>query len=307
MEIIKYIHQQISQGIYRGASLAIFDKGAWSDFYIGTLDGDRPVTSGLVYDLASVSKVVGVGTVLIQLLSRNKIALDDNLVVYYPDFHDETVTLRQLVTHTSGIDPFIKNRNQMSSPDLKKAINKIKVTKDKRFLYTDINFLLLGFMLENYFEDSLDTIFTREVFVPFGMTETCFGPVEQAVPTQKGKKAGIVHDPKAAILGVHSGSAGLFSTVSDLKKYAEHYLVDTFAKGLTRNVATEDKKRSIAWDLDNDWLLHTGYTGTFVMINQMSQQAVIFLSNRTYDKDNRKQWIKDRNQLIEVIKKELRK
>ncbi|MGC4388803.1 serine hydrolase, partial [Streptococcus suis] len=73
---------------------------------------------------------------------------------------------------TSGIDPFIKNRNQLSAEELKEAINQIRVTEDKSFFYTDINFLLLGFMLEAYFKESLDTIFEREVFIPFGMIET---------------------------------------------------------------------------------------------------------------------------------------
>lgn len=304
--MIEYIKKQIADGIYRGASLAVFDKGTWSEFYLGTLDGEKPVVPDLVYDLASVSKVVGVGTVMIKLLASGEMALDDCLVTYYPDFHDETVTLRQLLTHTSGIDPFIKNRNQLSAEELKEAINQIRVTEDKSFFYTDINFLLLGFMLEAYFKESLDTLFEREVFIPFGMTETSFGPVKQAVPTQKGVKAGLVHDPKARVLGVHTGSAGLFSTPSDLEKYAEHYLTDTFAENLTTNVAAGEKKRAIAWDLDGEWLLHTGYTGTFVMVNQANKQAVIFLSNRTYDKDEREQWIKDRNQLIEVIKENLK-
>lgn len=139
--MIEYIKKQIADGIYRGASLAVFDKGTWSEFYLGTLDGEKAVVPDLVYDLASVSKVVGVGTVMIKLLASGEMALDDHLVTYYPDFHDETVTLRQLLTHTSGIDPFIKNRHQLNSKELKEAIDQIRVTEDKSFFYTDINFL----------------------------------------------------------------------------------------------------------------------------------------------------------------------
>lgn len=136
--------------------------------------------------------------------------------------------------------------------------------------------------------------------------ETAFGPVAQAVPTVRGVKAGIVHDPKARVLGRHAGSAGLFSTVRDLKLFLEHYLQDDFAATLTKNFSKEiGKTRSLAWDLDKEWLQHTGYTGTFIMFNRLQQKAVIFLSNRTYEKDERAQWILDRNELMDLIKQNL--
>ena len=66
----------------------------------------------------------------------------------------------------------------------------------------------------------------------------------------------------------------------------------------------DDKERSLAWNLEEDWLDHTGYTGTFIMWNRQKQEAVIFLSNRTYEKDERAQWIIDRNQVMDLIRKE---
>ena len=218
---------------------------------------------------------------------------------------DKTLTLRQLLSHSSGIDPFIPNRDELDQKGLIAAINAIKVKSDKPFLYTDINFILLGLMLEKLSGQRLDRLFDSEIFQPFGMIDTQFGPVDLAVPTVEGIPGGTVHDPKARVLKEHTGSAGLFSTLKDLEIFVNHYLTDDFAKNMTQNISQSNKERSVAWDLQEDWILHTGYTGTFILINIPAQRAAVFLSNRTYYKDERAQWIKDRDVLIEIMKKEL--
>ena len=285
----------------------MYTRGEWQEYYLGESNPERSEKSraGLVYDLASVSKVVGVGTILAFLFHEKKLDLDAPLTQYYPAFHDNSVTVGQLATHTSGLDPFIPNRDALNAAELKEALNHLKVLDSKRFRYTDVNFLLLGFMVEEIFHSALSDIFEQKIFQPWGMKETAFSPVAQAVPTVRGVKAGIVHDPKARVLGRHAGSAGLFSTVRDLKLFLEHYLQDDFAT-LTKNFSKEiGKTRSLAWDLDKEWLQHTGYTGTFIMFNRLQQKAVIFLSNRTYEKDERAQWILDRNELMDLIKQNL--
>lgn len=307
-KILSKVEEQIAQQIYPGASLALYTRGEWQEYYLGESNPERSEKSraGLVYDLASVSKVVGVGTILAFLFHEKKLDLDAPLTQYYPAFHDNSVTVGQLATHTSGLDPFIPNRDALNVAELKEALNHLKVLDSKRFRYTDVNFLLLGFMVEEIFHSALSDIFEQKIFQPWGMKETAFGPVAQAVPTVRGVKAGIVHDPKARVLGRHAGSAGLFSTVRDLKLFLEHYLQDDFAATLTKNFSKEiGKTRSLAWDLDKEWLQHTGYTGTFIMFNRLQQKVVIFLSNRTYEKDERAQWILDRNELMDLIKQNL--
>lgn len=307
-KIFEKIQEQIRQEIYPGASLALYQAGQWQEFYFGLADPqERKATqAGLVYDLASVSKVVGVGTLAAFLYKQGKLELDLPLQNYYPAFHREDVTVRQLLTHTSGLDPFIPNRDQLAAPELKAALNHLTVLEDKTFRYTDVNFLLLGFMLEEIYGQSLDQIFQSQIFHPWGLAETGFGPVSGAVPTVRGIKDGQVHDPKARVLGIHAGSAGLFSTLKDLEIFLEHYLQDNFASNLTQNFSKDPgKRRSLAWNLEDDWLDHTGYTGTFIMYNLKEQKAVIFLSNRIYEKDERAQWILDRNQLMDLIKTEL--
>lgn len=305
-KILEKINQQMAQDLYHGASLAIFDSGQWQEFYIGTIDGDHPVEPDLVYDLASVSKVVGVATMIAFLVNQDKLMIDKALSYYYPAFQQDELTIRQLLTHTSGIDPFIPNRDQLNAVALKEAINQITVTDKKDFLYTDINFLLLGFMLEEMTGLTLAQLFDQEIFAPWGLKQTSFGPRLGAVPTVKGVTDGLVHDPKAKVLEEHAGSAGLFSTVKDLEKFLEHYLKDDFAKNLWKNLSHSDRKtRALGWNLEGEWIDHTGYTGPFIMANRQKQQAVIFLTNRTYEKDNRPEWIAKRRELMMVMKETL--
>lgn len=255
----------------------------------------------MVYDLASVSKVVGVATVCIAMINSGALALDTPLRHYYPDAQKLEVTLRQLLTHTSGLDPYIPNRDQLNAQQLRAAMHQLQVKDDKTFHYTDVNFLLLGFMLEHLHGKSLDELFQEMVFTPFGMTETSFGPRPEAVPTVKGVLDGEVHDPKAKVLGNHAGSAGLFSTLRDLELFIEHYLKESFSDRLFQSYSRQEKPRSLGWSLEGDWISHTGYTGPFIMLNKKEQQAAIFLTNRTYDKDDRALWIKERRQLRDAI------
>lgn len=304
-KIIQKIKQQIEAGIYPGASFACYRDGEWSDYYFGEANPEigEQTCQGLVYDLASVSKVVGVGTVLIFLWHQGELDIGKSVTEFLPYSDYPDITIRQLLTHSTDLDPFIINRDQLNAEELKEAMFHLNRREKRAFLYSDVHFLLLGFLLENYFEKNLEQILQEQVLDPWKMKETQFGPVRSAVPTVRGQKAGVVHDPKARLLGKHAGSAGLFSTVKDLKIFLEHYLQDDFADGLSQNFSDlSDKERSLAWNLEGDWLDHTGYTGTFIMWNRKKQEAAIFLSNRTYEKDERAQWIIDRNQVMDLIR-----
>ena len=304
-KIIQKIKQQIEAGIYPGASFAYYRDGEWSDCYLGEANPEigEQTCQGLVYDLASVSKVVGVGTVLTFLWHKGELDIEKSVTEFLPDSDYQDIAIRQLLTHATDLDPYIPNRDQLNAEELKEAMFHLNRREKRAFLYSDVHFLLLGFLLENYFEKNLDQILQEQVFDPWKMKETQFGPVSSAVPTVRGQKAGVVHDPKARLLGRHAGSAGLFSTVHDLKIFLEHYLQDSFAEDLSQNYSDlDDKERSLAWNLEGDWLDHTGYTGTFIMWNRQKQEAAIFLSNRTYEKDERAQWILDRNQVMDLIR-----
>ena len=305
-KILRKIGDQIEAGVYPGASFAYFEDGEWRESYLGLSDPERDLKTeaGLVYDLASVSKVVGVGTVFTFLWQQGKLDIDRPVTDFFPECDYADITIRQLLTHATDLDPFIPNRDQLGSEALREAMFHLKRRSQPAFLYSDVHFLLLGFLLEKIFEQDLDQIIQKQVLNPWGMKETVFGPVEHAVPTVRGVEAGSIHDPKARLLGKHAGSAGLFSTVKDLQNFLEHYLKDDFAADLSRNYSPlDDKERSLAWNLEGAWLDHTGYTGTFIMWNREKQEAAIFLSNRTYEKDERAQWIIDRNQVMDMIRR----
>ena len=306
-KIQRKIEDQIEAGVYPGASFAYYKDGEWKESYLGLSDPERGLNTeaGLVYDLASVSKVVGVGTVLNFLWQQGILDIDRPVTDFLPECDYSDITIRQLLTHATDLDPFIPNRDLLTAPELKEAMFHLNRRNQSAFLYSDVHFLLLGFLLEKIFDQDLDQIIQKQVLNPWGMTETKFGPIEHAVPTVKGVEAGNIHDPKARLLGKHAGSAGLFSTVKDLQIFLEHYLKDDFAENLSRNYSPlDDKERSLAWNLEGDWLDHTGYTGTFIMWNREIQEAAIFLSNRTYEKDERAQWIIDRNQVMDMIRRE---
>ena len=306
-KIQRKIEDQIEAGVYPGASFAYYKDGEWKESYLGLSDPEKGLKTelGLVYDLASVSKVVGVGTVFTFLWQQGKLDINRPVTDFLAECDYPDITIRQLLTHATDLDPFIPNRDLLTAPELKETMFHLNRRSQAAFLYSDVHFLLLGFLLEKIFDQDLDQIIEEQVLNPWGMKETVFGPVEHAVPTVRGVEAGKIHDPKARLLGKHAGSAGLFSTVKDLQNFLEHYLKDDFAADLSRNFSPlDDKGRSLAWNLEGAWLDHTGYTGTFIMWNREKQETAIFLSNRTYEKDERVQWIIDRNQVMDMIRRE---
>lgn len=319
---LELVKAYVASGIFPGASFAIVNGQAIEKYVIG-YECLRPepvlLQTDMSYDLASVSKVVGTGTVMIDLVLSGQVELDALLIDYYPDFKgpgSTKLTIRQLLTHTSGIDPFIENRHNLAYDELRAALNQVTVTSDKTFHYTDVNFILLGFMLEEIYGQDLADILQDRVFKPFNMHHTSFVAPDKTVATAWNLPKGLVHDPKAQVLGRHTGSAGLFSDLDDLIAFSQAYFANPVYLSLLKDYAKANKARSLAWDLVGletsaesskkqvgQWLMHTGYTGTFILLNLKTQQAVIFLSNRVHLRDERKQWIADRNVLIQAFLK----
>ena len=299
--IIDKINEQVQASLYPGASLSVYTEGKWSRYFFGLADPatGEETEDGLVYDLASVSKVVGVGTLMLELLREKRLTLD---VVLFPDAYPH-LTLRHYLTHTTGLDPFIPGRDAMGADELRQALLHLQSREDQDFHYTDVNFLLMGFYLEDFYGQYLAQVCENRIFKPWLMSGTSFGPVPYAVPTVQGVPGGTVHDPKARVLGNHAGSAGIFSTVSDLEIFVGYYLKHPEYEDLVKDYTeASSKPRSLAWNLEGDWLDHTGYTGTFAMFSRERQEAAIFLANRTYWEDDRAYWIERRNELMDLIR-----
>lgn len=304
-KFITRVNDYLAREVFPGCEFTLIDRDETQHYYLlgneEILPEKKRLKAGKRWDLASVSKVVGTGSLVIDEVLAGRIDLDHSLKSYLPNWHEKSITVRQLLTHTTGINPYIENRNELGFSELKKVILGLELKTDQSFYYTDVNFILLGFMLEEIFEKDLDQLLAEKVFIPRKMFETTYSPVENAVVTDYKLPAGIVHDPKAQVLGGHCGSAGLFSSMKDLQYFINSYLYDKKYLKLYENYSPDPHRvRSMGWGFQTEeWLIHTGYTGTFLMMNLKQKQAVIFLSNRVHLKDERDEWIKQRDALIQ--------
>lgn len=323
----------LSEGVFPSVSMSFIRNDVSEDYHIGyaqkmpTIEKLNPL---MLFDVASLTKVICTTTVVLQLVEEQRINLDSPFSHYYPNFRDKRITIRHLLTHTSDIQTYIKNRDSLSKEELQEAYNRLKSGKElgKKVVYTDAGTILLGFMLEQILGQNVIDIFTERVLLPLGMETSCFLPEDSSlvVPTEihgnRGLIRGKTHDPKAFILGEHAGNAGLFTNVADLKKFVRMYLNfgeergqrvltnKTIRELLLDQTPTKNLKRSLGWDFKYDKrthqpiLFHTGYTGTFLLIDLFQQEGFIFLSNRIHPTDNKESYIEKRDQLIETYLEE---
>jgi len=279
------------------------------------------ITQKHLFDVASLTKVVCTTTVVLRLLEEQVVFLDDPLQKYLPQFQDKRVTLRHLLTHTADLNSWISHRDQLSKEELKQAYLSIQAGDKlgRQVQYTDTGMILLGFMLEELFQESATSIFQKEVLTPLQMKDSSFSPKKdkKIVPTEQltsGKiLKGETHDPKARVLKEHAGNAGLFTTIGDLIRFVRVYLQETnfLDKGTIRSLLQDQTllkngNRSLGWDLKdtNKVLFHTGYTGAFLAVDPIAQQAFIFLSNRIHPRDYKMSYIRYRDELIGCYLKE---
>jgi CubicO group peptidase (beta-lactamase class C family) len=322
------IEQLMNDGIFSGVSFSFITKTSSEDFTWGkaqTTPTVEPLTRSLLFDVASLTKVICTTTVVLQLLENGVIELDRPFKTYYPAFDDEKITIRHLLTHTSDIQSYIENRDALSKEELKEAYHHVKSGDQlgTKVAYTDTGTILLGFMLENILGKDAVAIFQERVLQPLSMTESRFLPerASDTVPTEihpvRGLIRGQTHDPKAFVLAEHAGNAGLFTNLTDLKKFVWMYLNEgayQSSRVLKRETIdsllvdqTPNKKghRSLGWDLkegvDGSTLLfHTGYTGTFILMDIPKKEGFIFLSNRVHPVDRRTEYIEKRDELIQL-------
>ena len=271
-----------------------------------------------IFDLASLTKVVATTPAMMLLVERGAVALDASVVTYIPEFKangKETITVRQLMTHVSGLAPDVP----LSSPwaGYEKGIELACAEKPINppgtfFRYSDINFLVLGEIVHRVSGKTLDAFVKSELFQPLKMLETGFLPVKSTriAPTEKIGETylrGEVHDPTARRMGGVAGHAGLFSTAADLARYARMLLnggelegVRIFKPDTVRQMSTVqspekvEARRGLGWDIDSGYSRprgdifplgsygHTGFTGTSLWIDPFSRTFVVFLSNRVH-------------------------
>lgn len=256
------------------------------------------------YDLASLTKVLATENILLSLYDQGIINFNEPLHNFVPEFTDQRIRLFHLLTHTSGIKGWIENRDQLNHDQLLRAIVSLPVTDEfeHKMRYADTNFILLGLVVKEIFKKPVQVVAQELIFNPAHLSQTTFSPVvNNCVPTAlvNGKVLqGIAHDPKARQLKLDCGSAGLFSSMGDLIKLAQGYL------GLDKKILPYSQKtvsllfdnknsanlkpRSWGWDLRFDptysypIILHTGFTGTLMILDRIKQSGLILLTNRIH-------------------------
>ena len=256
-----------------------------------------------------------------QLVERGTLCLDTLAEKYLPEFQQKGVTLKHLLTHTSGLPAWLPV--YLRAPSRKDVISylggvTLESQPGKKAVYSCLGYIVLGTLLENVAGKSLDTLAQERIFAPLGMEWTRFNPPhiwrEHCAATEdsnsferrmvnyerydwrEGVIIGQVHDENAHFLGGVSGNAGLFSTSTDLSLFCRT-LMDN-GGGLLRPeslstmqqvASAEGERRGIGWAVTDDGCLyHTGFTGTSIRICLKRKLAVILLTNRVHpDADRR--------------------
>ena len=315
------IEQAIADGNIPGAVLVIGHDGAVvyrKAYGSRALDPERePMTIDTVFDLASLTKVVATTTSVMQLFEQGKVRLNDPVAKYLPEFAQngkEDITLRQLLTHYSGLAPDI---DLTPAFDSKESAFRLAFAETPQqapgsgFVYSDTNFIVLGALVEKISGEPLEVYSERHIFAPLKMTRTRFVPPAtwraRIAPTEYDENQhmlrAVVHDPRARRMGGVAGHAGLFSTADDLAKFAQALLNggDGVLSALTVEKMTSPEQppsapvlRGFGWDIDSPFssnrgdLLpvgsfgHTGFTGTSIWIDPTTQTYIILLTNAVH-------------------------
>jgi CubicO group peptidase (beta-lactamase class C family) len=276
-------------------------------------DDPTPVTTATIYDLASLTKVIGLTTAAMMLVSEGKLDLDAPVRRYVPAFvgeNKERVLIRHLLTHSSGLPAWRPLYREAQTRE--EALQLVDTTPLLRqpgdtFVYSDLGAIVLTQAVEAIAGQRLDSLLDRRLFGPLGMTSTRFLPPEEwrlrIAPTENDTAfrhrvlRGEVHDENAGRLGGVSGHAGLFSSGPDLARFAQWLLGSWGRDSLgvrrftTRQELPPGSSRALGWDtpsgvssagtkLSGQAFGHTGFTGTSIWIDPSRDLFIILLTNR---------------------------
>ena len=280
----------------------------------------EPMTEDTIFDAASVTKVAACTPAIMRLIERGQVKLDEPVQHYLPEFQGggkETITVRQLMTHTSGLRGDIETRTDWhgQAAAIRKACEETLLSAPgTAFRYSDINFFLLGEIVQRVAHLPLEEFVAREIYQPLRMADSGYLPPAakrgRIAPTEvvDGRPwRGVVHDPTARHMGGVAGHAGLFTTAADLARYARMLLNEGELDGVrifkpetvrlmtrVQTPPTLPLRRGLGWDIDSGYsgprgkyfplgsYGHTGWTGPSLWIDPFSHTFVLFLCNRNH-------------------------
>lgn len=326
------IEEAIQEGYMPGAVVLVARKGKivkheaygfaareWDD-QGNRMDEPVPMKKDTLFDLASISKIF-TSVAVMKLYEEGKFRLDDPVAKYIPEFAQKgkaKVTIRQLMTHTSGFEAEIPlHELKGSRKDRIQAVFAHSLIHEpgEAYLYSDLNAITLGALVERISGQRQDVFVQKYITDPLGMKETMYNPpsslksriaaTEYQPKIGRGLVWGSVHDEKAWSLDGVAGHAGVFSTAKDLAIFA-HMLLNHGQYGHVRilkpkTVALMEKNMNIAfpgddhglgWELNQSWYMdalsdprtmgHTGYAGTSIVMNRSNGAIAIALTNRVH-------------------------
>ena len=254
----------------------------------------EPMTLDTIFDLASLTKVVATTTSVMILLEEGKIRLTDRVSTFIPGFErygKQDITVRHLMTHVSGLRPDVDLGDMWSGSEkaIELAVDEVPTSAPgERFVYSDINYFLLGDIVRRVSGESLDRFAHNRIFAPLGMKDTTFLPAptlrSRIAPTENctplgwpcegsgmSMLRGVVHDPTARRMGGVAGHAGLFSTAADLAIFCRMLLnggayhgtriLSPLAVAKMTTAATDPRDRSVrglGWDIDSAYSSNRG-------------------------------------------------
>ncbi len=322
------LEEGIRERAFPGVAVAVAHKGnllCLKGLGRQTYDPNSPaIAADTKYDLASLTKAVATAAMAMILYNRGRLKLDAPLAELVPEFlsasnegdqgQRERVTMRMLLTHSSGLPAYVKMFEHAYGRDaiLDAACRlRLECPPGTRSLYSDPGFLLLGVALERLAGERLDAFCAREVFAPLWMSHTIFNPPEglrsSIPPTEEDRTfrrriiQGEVQDENAWAFGGVAGHAGLFAPALDLARFAQCMLgggaplvsANTVSLFTRRAGLPPDASRALGWDTPSqpsqsgncfspESFGHLGYAGTSLWIDPRQQVSVTLLTNRTW-------------------------
>ena len=325
--ITERVRRAMDEHVFPGCTVAFLKGDVRRVMPFGRLtynDDARAVDAETIYDVASVTKAIPTASLLLKFIDEGKAAIDDRVVDYIPAFdtapEKREVTLRHLLTYTLDLDLPSLSSLKDEGPDGIIAATLSASLRSKpgaRFIYTNATAGIMGLVVEAIGKKKLPELAAEYFFGPLKMTRTTFSPkqfgLENVAPTEfdewRGHLVhGEVHDESAYVMSqkMAIGSAGLFSTASDLLLFLEmlvrsgmkdgrRYFSDAIIRKMGENqIADLGMSAGLGWELNQPWFMgsnapeqifgKSGFTGRAVMVNMPQQAALVVLSNQTYPK-----------------------
>jgi serine-type D-Ala-D-Ala carboxypeptidase len=319
---MQFLDSAVANGAAPGAVLGVSVGGRHFFHSVGRLGiGDAAVPdSSTVYDLASLTKVVGLTSAVMDAVEAGLLEPDAPVQRYVPAFtgpRKERVTIRHLLTHTSGLPAWRPLHRQSADREAALALTDttpLDTTPGARFEYSDLGAIVLAQAVEAVRGERLDSLLERTLFRPLAMASTRFLPpaewLPRIAPTEndpwRGRiLRGEVHDENAARLGGVSGHAGLFGSAADLLVFGDWILARSRVPALEPFFRRQDlprgSTRAFGWDtapggsgagtrLSAGSFGHTGFTGTSIWIDPSRELVIVLLSNRVHPTRENARW-----------------